>query len=149
MGYYFHFPSFLGEKTFYVNLKFRIKSIFLFCLIFQFCLMYRLICQKPAHFLSAQMALVSTFFKCLQYMGCITLVLCKSFCFSSLRKLNIMKPMIFCNQEKSAYVATISKSLHIHYTNEVRQGQKRKKQEAQQEEKKAILKGDLGQLCVD
>ena len=26
-------------------------------------LMYRLICQKPAHFLSAQMALVSTFFQ--------------------------------------------------------------------------------------
>ena len=25
--------------------------------------MYRLICQKPAHFLSAQMALVSTFFQ--------------------------------------------------------------------------------------
>jgi len=25
--------------------------------------MYRLICQKPAHFLSAQMALVSTFLK--------------------------------------------------------------------------------------
>ena len=35
--------------------------------------MYRLICQKPAHFLSAQMALVSTFFKCLKYLGCITL----------------------------------------------------------------------------
>ena len=26
-------------------------------------LMYRLICQKPAHFLSAQMALMSTFFQ--------------------------------------------------------------------------------------
>ena len=30
---------------------------------FQFYLMYRLICQKPADFLSVQMALVSTFFQ--------------------------------------------------------------------------------------
>ena len=51
-----------------------LKSRFLFSLIFQFYLMYRLICQKPAHFLSAQMALMSTFFKCLWYMGSITLV---------------------------------------------------------------------------
>ena len=40
-----------------------LKSRFLFCLIFQFYLMYLLICQKPAHFLSAQIALVSTFFQ--------------------------------------------------------------------------------------
>ena len=39
--------------------------------------------------------------------------------------IHIMKPMIFHNQEKSAYVATISKSLHIHYTNEVRPEQKK------------------------
>ena len=31
--------------------------------------MYRLICQKPAHFLSAQMALVSTFFKMFIVLG--------------------------------------------------------------------------------
>ena len=41
----------------------------LFCLIFQFYLMYRLICQKPAHFLSAQMALVSTFFQMFTVLG--------------------------------------------------------------------------------
>ena len=40
-----------------------LKSRLLFCLIFQFYLMYRLICHKPAHFLSAQIALVSTFFQ--------------------------------------------------------------------------------------
>ena len=31
--------------------------------------MYRLICQKPAHFLSAQTALVSTFFQMLIVLG--------------------------------------------------------------------------------
>ena len=46
-----------------------LKSRFLFCLIFQFYLMYRLICQKPAHFLSAQMALVSTFFQMFILLG--------------------------------------------------------------------------------
>ena len=46
MGYYFHFSHFLGEETFWINLKIQD---------------YNLICQKPAHFLSAQMALVSTF----------------------------------------------------------------------------------------
>ena len=47
-----------------------LKSRFLFCLIFQFYLMYRLICQKPAHFLSAQkMALVSTFFQMFIVLG--------------------------------------------------------------------------------
>jgi len=47
-----------------------IKSRFLFCLIFQFyCLMYRLICQKPVHFLSAQMTLVSTCFQMFIVLG--------------------------------------------------------------------------------
>ena len=31
--------------------------------------MYRLICQKPAHFLSAQLALVSTFFQMFIVLG--------------------------------------------------------------------------------
>ena len=44
---------------------------------FQFYLMYRLICQKPAHFLSAQTA--APFFKCLKYLGCITLMLASVF----------------------------------------------------------------------
>ena len=57
MGYYFHFSSFLGDENS------GLKSRFVFCLIFQFYLIYRLICQKPAHFLSAQMSLVSTFFQ--------------------------------------------------------------------------------------
>ena len=38
-------------------------------MIFQFYLMYRLICQKPVHFLSAQMALVSTFFQIFIVLG--------------------------------------------------------------------------------
>ena len=33
------------------------------------CLMYRLICQKPVHFLSAQMAFVSTFFQMFIVLG--------------------------------------------------------------------------------
>ena len=45
------------------------KSRFLFSLIFQFYLMYRLISQKPAHFLSVQMALVSTFFQMFIVLG--------------------------------------------------------------------------------
>ena len=61
MGCYFHFSSFFGWKHF--KLSSGLKSRFLFCLIFQFYLMYRLICQKPDHFLFAQMDLVSTFFK--------------------------------------------------------------------------------------
>ena len=40
-----------------------LKSRFLFCFIFEFFLMYRLIFQKPVHFLSTQMTLVSTFFQ--------------------------------------------------------------------------------------
>ena len=58
MGYYFHFTSLLGEEKNPNELE---NSGF--CLIFQFYLMYRLSCQKPVHFLSAQMALVSTFFQ--------------------------------------------------------------------------------------
>ena len=45
------------------------KSRFLFSLIYQFYLMYRLICQKPAHFLSAKMALVGTFFQMFIVLG--------------------------------------------------------------------------------
>ena len=62
-----------------------------------------------------------------------------------------MKPMTFYNQKKSAYVATISKSLHILHTyiNEERQKQRKEEVGSLVEEKKAILKGDLGQLCVD
>ena len=46
-----------------------LKSRFLFCLILQFYLMYRLVCQKPPHFLSVQMALVSTFLKTFIILG--------------------------------------------------------------------------------
>ena len=52
-----------------------------------------------------------------------------------------MKLMIFYNQEKSAYVATISYTLY-------KRGEK-EEVGSLVEEKKAILKGDLGQLCVD
>ena len=52
----FYFPSTLNTD--------RIKiQIPIFKKIFQFYLMYRLICQKPVNILSAQMALVSTFFQ--------------------------------------------------------------------------------------
>ena len=63
MGYHFHFSSFWLKKHSKLILNSGLKSRFLFCLIFQFYLMYRLICQKPAHFVSAKMALVSTFFQ--------------------------------------------------------------------------------------
>ena len=46
-----------------------LKSRFLVCLIFLFYLMFWLICQKPAHFLSTQMALVSTFFQMFKLLG--------------------------------------------------------------------------------
>ena len=42
-----------------------LKSRFLFCLIFQFYLMYRLICQKPAHFFLPKWRWWAPFFKCL------------------------------------------------------------------------------------
>ena len=67
--------KFFGWKKIlnYVIENSRLKSRFLFCLIFKFYMMYRLICQKPAHFLSAQMALVSTFFRMFIVLGiCIT-----------------------------------------------------------------------------
>ena len=61
-----------------------LKSRFLFCLIFQFYLMFRLICQKPANFLSAQMDLVSTFFQKFTVLGMYFFVfLRKSFFFKS------------------------------------------------------------------
>ena len=70
MGYYFHVSSFLGKKTILNQLENSgLKSRFLFCLIFQFYLMYRVICQKPFHFLSAQMSLVSTFFQMFIVLG--------------------------------------------------------------------------------
>ena len=61
MCYYFHISSFVGEKTFKINLKIQdqnIDSYFVFVLL----KIYRLTYQKPFHFLSAQMALVNTFF---------------------------------------------------------------------------------------
>ena len=70
MGYYSHFSSFFGLKNILNWLENSgLNSRFLFCLIFQFYLMYRLICQKPANFLSAQMALVSTFFQIFIVLG--------------------------------------------------------------------------------
>ena len=71
MGYYFHFSSFLGEKKQHSKLieNSGLKSKFRFCLIFQLYLMHSLICQKPAHFLSAQMALTSTFIQMFIVLG--------------------------------------------------------------------------------
>ena len=62
-GLLFSLFKFFGWKKILNSLENSgLKSRFLFCLIFQFYLMYRLICQKPVHFLSVRMALVSTFF---------------------------------------------------------------------------------------
>ena len=47
----------------------KIQDQTLFCLIFQFYLIYRLICKKPTHFLTAQMALVSTIFQMFIVLG--------------------------------------------------------------------------------
>ena len=67
MGYYFHV---FGWKNILNQLdNSGIELRFLFCLIFQFYLMYRLIYHKPAHFLSAQMAFVSTFFQMFMVLG--------------------------------------------------------------------------------
>ena len=49
--------------------KFRIKLQIPILFNIQFYLMYRLICQKPANFWSAQMALVSTFFSMFIVLG--------------------------------------------------------------------------------
>ena len=70
-GLLFSLFKFLGWKIILNYLENSVlKSRFLFCcLIFQFYLMYRLICQKPAHFLSAPMALVSTFFQMIIVLG--------------------------------------------------------------------------------
>ena len=57
------------KKHFKLTWHSGLNSRFLFCLIFWFYLMYRLICQKPAHFLSAQMALVSIFFQMFIVLG--------------------------------------------------------------------------------
>ena len=70
IGLLFSLFKFCGWKNIWKQLKNSgLRSRFLFCLIFQFCLMYRLICQKPTHFLSAQMALVSTFFQMFIVLG--------------------------------------------------------------------------------
>ena len=45
----------------------------LFCLMNQFYLMYRLICQEPAHFCLPKWLWWAPFFKCLEYLGCLTL----------------------------------------------------------------------------
>ena len=57
MGCYFHFSSFLGEKHSKLTWKFRIK------------IYYRVFCQKPAHYLSPIMALVSTFLQMFIVLG--------------------------------------------------------------------------------
>ena len=69
-GLFFSLFKFFGWKNI-LNLleNSGLKSRFLFCLIFQFYLMYRLICQKLSHFLSAQMALVSNFFQMIIVLG--------------------------------------------------------------------------------
>ena len=64
---------------------------FLLCLIFQFYLMYRLICQKPAHFLSAQMALVSTFFQMFIVLGIYNFASVKDYITTSLAKFRYLK----------------------------------------------------------
>jgi len=51
--------------------------------------MYRLICQKPAHFLSAQMALVSTFFQMFIVLGMYNFG--TSFAFSLFNQLSALK----------------------------------------------------------
>ena len=60
-----------------------------------------------------------------------------------------MKPMTFYNQKKSAYVATISKKSSYTLYKRGKARAKKEEEGSLVEEKKAILKGDLGQLCVD
>ena len=69
-GLFISLFSFFGWKSILNQLENSgLKSRFLFCLICQSYLMYRLICQKPAYSLSAQMALVSTFFQMFLVLG--------------------------------------------------------------------------------
>ena len=69
MAYYFTCQVFGVKKHVKLTWKSRLESRFLFCLIFQFYLIYRLICQKPALFLSAQMVLVSSFYQMFIVLG--------------------------------------------------------------------------------
>ena len=65
-GLLFSLFKFLGWKNNLNQLENSgLKSRFLFCLIFQFYLMYRLICQKPAHFCLPKWLWWAPFFKCL------------------------------------------------------------------------------------
>ena len=59
---------------------------------FQFYLMYRLICRKkPAHFLSVQMALVSTFFQMFIVLGIYNFASVKDYITTSLAKFRYLK----------------------------------------------------------
>ena len=67
MGYLFHFSSLFGWNYIQNQLENPgLKSRLVYCLRFQYVciyLMYQLmICQKPAHFWSAQMAVLNSFF---------------------------------------------------------------------------------------
>ena len=75
------------------GLKFGVFSakisapILVLCLIFQFYLMYRLICLKPAYFLSAQMALVNTFFQMFIVLGMYNYGVCKRMSWDESKKI--------------------------------------------------------------
>ena len=70
IGLLFSLFKFCGWKNIWKQLKNSgLRSRFLFCLTFQFYLLYKLICRKPAHFLSAQMAFVRTFFQMFIVLG--------------------------------------------------------------------------------
>ena len=59
--------------------------------------MYRLICQKPAHFLSAQMALLSTFFQMFIALGMYNLALSIA-CFVYYLTHDLLLPMHYLGQ---------------------------------------------------
>ena len=65
----FTFQVFWVKKHSKLIENWGLKSRFLFCLIFQF---YWLICQKPAQYLYAQMALARTFFQMFIVLGMYT-----------------------------------------------------------------------------
>ena len=70
-GFLIPLSKFYGQKIFIIEFENSgLTSRFLCCLAFQLYLMYKLIYQKPDHFLSAQMALVSTFFQMFQIGTC-------------------------------------------------------------------------------
>ena len=65
MGYYvFSLFKFLGEKHSKLRIK-NLDSYFVYYFSFSWCTW----CQKPAHYLSAEMALVSTFFQLFIVLG--------------------------------------------------------------------------------